>query len=62
MKKVVCPNCGESIGREQRLKAVIDFCKESWGQCSCGQKYHVRLSTAGTLVLSFLEKQKEIVR
>jgi hypothetical protein len=38
MEQIVCPNCGGPIASVQRLKEIIDFCKEFWGQCSCGEK------------------------
>lgn len=60
MKQLVCPNCGEPIGTVERLKEIVDFCKEFRGQCSCGQKYDLRLSATGSVVLSFPNRQAEV--
>jgi hypothetical protein len=60
-EKVACPNCGEPIASIERLEEITLFCKEFWGQCCCGQKYHLQLSVADMLVLSFPEKQLDIV-
>ncbi len=61
MEKVVCPNCGEPIASIERVKEIITFCKEFWDQCICGQKYNFRLSSPGTVVISFTDRQVEIV-
>jgi hypothetical protein len=61
MEQIVCPNCGGPIASVQRLKEIIDFCKEFWGQCSCGEKYNLRLSVTGSVVLSFPDRQVDVV-
>lgn len=61
MEQIVCPSCGEPIASLQRLKEIVSFCKEFWGQCSCGQKYNLRLSMPDGVVLSFPDKQVVIV-
>ena len=61
MEQLVCPNCGEPIASVERLKEIIVYCKEFWGQCTCGQKYSLRLSLHDTVVLSFPDRQLEIV-
>jgi len=61
MEQIVCPNCGEWITSVQRLKGIIDFCKEFWGQCRCGQKYRLRASGSEGVVLSFPDRQLDIV-
>ncbi|MBW2058628.1 MAG: glucose-1-phosphate thymidylyltransferase [Deltaproteobacteria bacterium] len=58
---LACPNCGQLITRIDRVKEMIGYCKELKGQCSCGQKYAFTLSPPNTLVLSFPDRQVEIV-
>jgi hypothetical protein len=60
-EKVACPTCGEPIARIGRLKEITLFCKEFWGQCSCGQRYHLKLAEGDILVLSFPEKQLDFL-
>ena len=62
MEKVVWTNCGESIDRAQRLKVFLDFCKAFRDHGRCGRKYYVMLLTAGSFILFFPEKHKEMVR
>jgi len=61
MEQIVCPNCGEPIASILRVKEIIGYCKEFWGQCSCGQKYNFRVSLLNEVVLSFPDRQVEIV-
>jgi hypothetical protein len=61
MDQIVCPNCGEPFGRVREFKELVKFCKTFWGQCSCGQKYHLILSTDDCMLLSFPERKMEIV-
>lgn len=60
MERIVCPNCGEQIASVARVKEMIAYCKEFFSQCSCGQKYHIKLSFSGSAILSFPERQIEI--
>lgn len=59
--RVVCPNCGEPIGSVDKIRAMIAYCKEFLGQCSCGLRYDIRVSSYGGASLSFPEKQIELV-
>lgn len=61
MGQIVCPNCGEQMTSVQRVKEMIGYCKEFRGQCSCGQKYNFRCSLPDSMVLSFPDRQVEIV-
>jgi hypothetical protein len=61
MDQIVCPNCGEPLGRVEKLKEVVKFCKEFWGQCACGQKYHLTLLIDDSVVLSYPDQEVEIV-
>ncbi len=61
LERIGCPNCGEQITSVQRVKEMINYCKEYRGQCSCGQKYNFRLSLPQNVVLSFPDRQVEIV-
>jgi hypothetical protein len=61
MEQVICPKCGEPIASVRRLKEITGFCKEFWGRCTCGLKYHIILSMADTVVLSFPDTRQEIV-
>ena len=61
VEQIVCPNCGEPIASLPRVKELIDFCKEFWGQCSCGQKYNLRASPPDGVVLSFVDTQLEVI-
>jgi hypothetical protein len=61
LELIGCPNCGEQITSVQRVKEMIKYCKEYRGQCSCGQKYNFRLSLPQNVVLSFPDRQVEIV-
>jgi hypothetical protein len=59
-ERILCPHCGEQIGSLARIRNMIAHCKEFYGQCSCGQKYTIKLSFANTTVLSFPDSQIEI--
>ena len=61
MEQILCPNCGEPIASLPKIKGIIGFCKEFWDQCSCGQRYQFKLSDPNTVVLSFPDRQLEIV-
>jgi hypothetical protein len=58
--RIVCPHCGEQIGSLARIKDMIAYCKEFYGQCRCGQKYTIKLSLSNTTVLSFPDRQIDI--
>lgn len=58
--RILCPHCGEQIGSLTRIRNMIAHCKQFYGQCSCGQKYTIKLSFANTAVLSFPDSQIEI--
>lgn len=60
-EEIACPNCGQQITSIARVKEMIGYCKEFWGQCSCGQKYTFTLSLPDSVVLSFPDRQIEIV-
>ncbi|NIQ38394.1 MAG: hypothetical protein GTN81_07385 [Proteobacteria bacterium] len=57
IERVMCPQCGEPFANLTRVKEVIVYCKEFFGQCSCGQKYHITLSLSGGAILSFPDRQ-----
>lgn len=59
MERISCPNCGEQISSLGRVRELIVYCKEFFGQCNCGQKYYVRLSSSGGATLSFPDRQVE---
>jgi len=54
MERIVCPKCGEQIASTARVRGMIVYCpeKEICGQCSCGEKYNIRLSFFNSLILS----------
>jgi len=60
IESVVCPNCGEQISSVARVNEMIAYCKDFFGQCSCGQKYHIGLSYSGNAILSLPDRQIEI--
>jgi len=61
MEQILCPNCGERITSVGRVRDMVSYCKEFWGQCSCGQRYNLRLSCPDNVVLTFPDRQEEIV-
>ncbi|MCW4020832.1 MAG: hypothetical protein NWF14_06365 [Candidatus Bathyarchaeota archaeon] len=61
MDQIVCPNCGEPLDRAERLKEVVESCGQFLGQCTCGQKYHLTLSTGDSMLLSYPDRKAEIV-
>ncbi len=60
IESIVCPNCGEQISTAARVEEMIAYCKDFFGQCSCGQKYHIGLSYSGNAILSLPDRQIEI--
>jgi hypothetical protein len=61
MEQIACPNCGEPIADLARLREIIGYCKELWGQCSCGLKYRFTVSLGDDVVLIIPDRQLEIV-
>ena len=61
VEPIGCPNCGEQIRGVARVKEMIHYCKEFRGQCNCGQRYNFKLSLPDNVVLSFPDRQVEIV-
>jgi hypothetical protein len=61
MERIRCSRCGEPIATVRRLKEIVEFCKEFWGQCSCGQRYRLIESPTGAVVLCFPDTQLEII-
>lgn len=61
MGQIVCPNCGEPIGSVDKIKAMIAYCKEFLGRCSCGLRYDIRISSYGSASLTFPDKDIELV-
>ncbi|NIO04913.1 MAG: hypothetical protein GTN74_09940 [Proteobacteria bacterium] len=59
IERIMCPNCGEEIASMGRVQELIAYCKEFFGQCSCGQKYHIALSLSGGAILSFPDRHIE---
>jgi len=59
--EIVCPNCGERIESVGRVKQVIEYYKEFSDQCSCGQRYEVKPRSAESMILSFPDRQLEII-
>jgi hypothetical protein len=60
MEQVLCPNCGKPILNRGEATEIIRFCKDFWGKCRCGEKYHFRFSS-DVLALRFPERRTEIV-
>jgi hypothetical protein len=60
MEQVSCPNCGKPILNRAEAREIISFCKDFWGKCRCGEKYHFRFSS-DVLALRFPERRTEIV-
>jgi acetyltransferase-like isoleucine patch superfamily enzyme len=58
---IACPTCGRQITRVERVREMISYCKEFRGQCRCGQRYIFRRPLPHSLVLSFPDRQVEIV-
>jgi len=58
-EQIMCPNCGAQIASIRRVQELIAYCKEFFGQCNCGQKYHIVLSFTGGAVISFPDRQIE---
>ena len=61
MGQIVCPNCGEKIASVAKIKDMINYCKEFLGQCSCGQRYEIRISSSSTASLSFPDRQIDLI-
>jgi len=61
MGQIVCPNCGEKIASVAKIKDMISYCKEFLGQCSCGQRYDIRISSSSTASLSFPDRQIDLI-
>ncbi len=63
MELVVCVKCGEPLGRMSGIKKMIanDPKQEFLAQCSCGQKYNLGLLTSDRMILSFSDKEVEII-
>ncbi|MBW2057106.1 MAG: PilZ domain-containing protein [Deltaproteobacteria bacterium] len=59
--QIMCPNCGEAIGSVGTIKAMIAYCKEFLGQCSCGLKYDIRISSRGRANISFPARRIELI-
>ena len=57
MEQLVCPRCGQPIGRMAEIRRLVKACPEKAlsGQCSCGEKYFVRRSPYA-VILSFPER------
>jgi len=60
MDQIVCPNCGEPLGRVGGLKEVVKSCGEFLAQCTCGQEYHLTLSTDDSMLLSYPDREMEV--
>ncbi len=58
MEQLVCPKCGEPMGNMAGIRGILHSCpnRELQGQCSCGEKYVLRLSLYG-VVISFPDRQ-----
>jgi len=59
MEQILCPKCGELITRVARAKGVMAYYpkKELSGQCTCGQKYSIKLSSLNSLIISFPDRE-----
>jgi hypothetical protein len=61
MGRIICPGCGGQIETVARVKEVVARYKEFWDQCVCGQRYEVKAYHLDEVVLSFPDKQIEIL-
>jgi RNase P subunit RPR2 len=63
VEQLVCVKCGEPLGRMSGIREAIESNPklELLSQCSCGQKYKLRLLTSDPMVLSFSEGKVEVM-
>ncbi len=61
MGQIVCPNCGEQIMSVAKLKKVVAAYRGFKDQCICGQRYEGEPYLSDAMVLSFPDKQIELL-
>jgi hypothetical protein len=50
--QITCPNCGELVASADRVENIIKHCEEMHGQCSCGQRYIIRVVFSNIQIFS----------
>ncbi len=59
--QIVCPNCGEQVESVARVKQVTTYYKGFRDHCSCGQRYEAKPHSSDRMILSFPDREVEII-
>jgi hypothetical protein len=52
LDQITCPNCGEMVASADRVEGIMKYCEEMLGQCSCGQRYIIRVVFSNIAIFS----------